>query len=213
MSSELELFFLIVLFYLYDSSVLLYSNEAVLTRDSRGHWSVAVGWTGFLFAGRALQVLNPFTPHRPSFRLYWNSGSTVVDTTDQSWSEPMAKLTALAPFTLTAGIGLFVVLPLGLFTALGVYADLAGMALFYGATAAALYRVKRLGLLEATDLRRFLGFAFECLACPPFGVNMVRRMALAKKISEPLPLAGARLLDPAAWGQLKQRIGELESRS
>lgn len=182
-------------------------------RDSRGHWSVAVGWTGFLFAGRALQVLNPFTPHRPSFRLHWNSDSAVLGTTDQSWSEPLAKLTALAPFTLTAGIGLFVVLPLGLFTALGRYADFAGMALFYGATAAALYRLRRLGLLEVTDRRRFVSFAFECLACPPFGVNLVRRMALAKKIPEPLPLAGERLLDAAAWDQLKQRIGELESRS
>ena len=205
MSTELELFLLVVLFYIYDSSVFLYSNEAILTRDSAEHWAASVGWTGFVFAGRVLCMLNPFTPHKPSYRLHWDFNSLVVETAERSWTESAATIKALAPFTLTAGVGLFVLLPLGLFTPLGVYADAAGMGFFYIATVCALYRVKYLGLLESSDLKRFVGFAFECLACPPFGVNMVRRISLTRRIAEPLPLAGARLLDGPSWDALRTR--------
>ena len=205
MSTESELFLLIVLFFLYDSSVFLCSNEAILTCESAEHWTASVGWTGFVFAVRVLCMLNPFTPHKPSYRLHWDFNSLAVETADRAWTESAATIKALAPFTLAAGVGLFALLPLGLFTALGIYADAAGMGLFYTATACALYRVKRLGLLDSPDSKRFVGFAFECLACPPFGVNLVRRISLSRPIPEPLPLAGARLLDAPSWDQLRSR--------
>jgi hypothetical protein len=41
------------------------------------------------------------------------------------------------------------------------------------------------------------------MACPPFAVNMVRRIALAQPVRESLALAGARLLDSADWGRLR----------
>jgi hypothetical protein len=56
--------------------------------------------------------------------------------------------------------------------------------------------------------KRFFGFAFECLACPPFGVNMIRRITLADRVTEPLPVAGARLLDAAQWAGLQARCLE-----
>jgi hypothetical protein len=205
LSSELELFSLVVLFYLYDSSVLLYSNEAILAPESANRWSASVGWTGFVLAGRVLCMLNPFSPHKPAFRLHWDFNSLVVDTADRSWTESAAALKGLTPYTLAAGIGLFILLPLGLFTPLGLYADAAGMVLFYLATAWALYRVKRLGWFEAAGRKGFAGFAFECLACPPFGVNIVRRLSLSQRVLEPLPLAGARLLDAFSWVELRSR--------
>jgi hypothetical protein len=63
--------------------------------------------------------------------------------------------------------------------------------------------LRRSGLLAALDRWRFLGFAFECLACPPFAVNIVRRITLAERISEAVPLAGVRLLDADSWARLR----------
>ena len=203
MSYEFELFLLAVLFYLYDSSVLLYSNEAVLIRDRRHHWTAATGMAGFMFAGRVLCVLNPFTPHCPSFRLNWNLYSLEAGASDQSWSERTRQLNALAPLTGVAGVSLYVILPLGLFTALGPYAILPALAALYGSAGLALYHVHRQRLLAAPNRKRFIGFAFECLACPPFAVNMVRRITLADRISEPLPLAAVRLLDAGGWAHLR----------
>jgi hypothetical protein len=203
LSYEVELFALAILFYLYDSSVLLYSNEAVLTCDSAQHWTAATGWVGFVLAGRALCVLNPFTPHRPAFRLNWKFSGLEAENTDLSWSERTLQLKALAPMTLTAGLALFILLPLGMFTALGSYAVIPALVLLYGSTILALLLLRRKRTLASFERRRFIAFAFECLACPPFAVNMVRRITLANRISEPLPLAAVRLLDAAGWAQLR----------
>jgi hypothetical protein len=202
LSYEIGLFGLAVFFYLYDSTVLLYSNEAVLASDFRQHWSAATGTAGFLLAGRTLCMLNPFTPHRPSFRLRWDFNSLAQ--APQSPSMDRAHdLKVLAPTTLAAAIGLYVLLPLGMFTALGAYAVIPALVLLYGSIVVSLFLVRRRKILIAAGGRRFLSLAFECMACPPFGVNMVRRTTLGLGIAEPLPLAGVRLLDAVAWAKLR----------
>jgi hypothetical protein len=192
-----------MLLYLYDSSVLLYSNEAVLTCDGKGRWSARTGFAGFLLAGRTLCVLGPFTPHRPAFRLSWDFNSLEPKSGQTQWSERARALNALMPTTLAAGLALFMVLPLGMFTALGAYAVIPALILLYGSIIISLVLVRRRRMLIAPDGRRFLALAFECLACPPFGVNMVRRSTLGLSITEPLPLAAARLLDVAGWAELR----------
>jgi hypothetical protein len=202
LSYEIGLFALAVFFYLYDSTVLLYSNEAVLACDIRRHWSAATGRAGFLLAGRTLCVLNPFTPHRPTFRLRWDFNS-LAQAPQSQWMERAQELKVLAPTTLSAGIGLYVLLPLGMFTALGAYAVIPALVLLYGSIIASLFLVRRRKILVAPGGMRFLSLAFECMACPPFGVNMVRRTTLGLGIAEPLPLAAVRLLDAAGWTKLR----------
>lgn len=203
MSYEVELLALAVIFYLYDSSVLLYSNEAIFTCDSAQHWAATTRRTGFMFAGRSLRVLNPFTPHRPSFRLSWNFNRLESDGKDPSWSARAQEFKILAPTTLVGGIALFLLLPLGMFSDLGRYAVIPALFLLYGSTLLALFRLRRKGPLAALGRWRFLGFAFECLACPPFAVNIVRRITLADRIVEPVPLAAVRLLDADSWVRLR----------
>ncbi len=203
MSYELGLFGLAILFYLYDSTVLLYSNEAVLTCDGKRRWRVWTGFPGFLLAGRTLCMLNAFTPHRPSYRLSWDFNSLEARPNQTQWTESAHDLNALMPTTLSAGLGLFVLLPLGMFTALGAYAVIFALILIYGSIMFSLLLVRRRRMLIASDRRHFLALAFECLACPPFGVNMVRRTTLGLRIAEPLPLAAVRLLDAAGWSRLR----------
>jgi hypothetical protein len=202
LSYEIGLFGLAVFFYLYDSTVLLYSNEAVLACDRRLRWSAATGWAGFLFAGRTVCLLSPFTPHRPSFRLRWDYNS-LVQAPPSPWMDRAQELKVLAPTTLSAAIGLYVLLPLGMFTALGAYAVIPALVLLYGSLGVSLFLVRRRKILIAPGWTRFLSLAFECMACPPFGVNMVRRTTLVCRIAEPLPLAAVRLLDAPGWGKLR----------
>ena len=75
--------------------------------------------------------------------------------------------------------------------------------LLYGSIMVSLVIVGRRHLLMVSGWRRFLVLAFECVACPPFGVNMVRRITLNERITEPLPLAAAHLLDVAAWAGMR----------
>lgn len=204
MSYEIGLFGLAVAFYLYDSTLLLFSNEAVLSCDGRRNWRAMTGTAGFLLAGRTLCVLSPLTPHRPSFRLSWDFNSLQSKADEFDWTERAHQWKGLAPWTLAAAIGLFVLLPIGMFTPLGAYAVIPALVLLYGSIMVSLVIVGRRRLLIVPGWRRFLVLAFECVACPPFGVNMVRRTTLGERIAEPLPLAAARLLDAAGWAALRE---------
>ncbi len=209
MSYETELLGLALLLYLYDSSVLLYSNEAIFSCNRARQWSVSTGWAGFTFAGRTLCILNPFTPHHPAFRLAWDVASVETPAGDSAWSDRAPLFDRLAPTSGLAWIALFVMLPLGLFTAAGAYAVVPALVLLYASSLLGLWRLRRLWSLQpSTTLgppspRRFIGFAFECLACPPFAVNMIRRVTLQERIAEPVPLAGIRLLDAERWNRLR----------
>jgi hypothetical protein len=205
LSHEVELLILAVIFYLYDSSVLLYSNEAILTCDNARRWSATTGWIGFVLAGRSLCLLNPFTPYRPAFRLSWDFNRLEAETDDRDWPKRAQEFKSIAPLTVTAGIALFLLLPVGMFTELGRYAVIPAVIILYGSILLALWQVRRKRILAAVGRKHFWGFAFECLACPPFAVNMVRRITLADRIAEPLPLAGVRLLDADRWADLRDR--------
>jgi hypothetical protein len=211
LSYAVELFALAILLYVYDSSALLYVNEAILIRETRAHWTTTSGWRGFVFAGRSLCILNPFTPHWPAFRLGWNLGVPTAENSNQDWPHTADELRKLAPFTSIAGVALFVILPLGVFTRWSIYAAIPALIVLYASTAVALFRLHRSKILAAGGRSHFWAFAFECMACPPFAVNMVRRISLAQPVRESLALAGARLLDPADWGRLRgDLIGYLE---
>jgi hypothetical protein len=203
LSYELELIALAAMFYLYDSSVLIFSNEAILTSAGAERWSAIAGGTGFSLAGRTLCILNPLTPYRPSFRLHWDFETLELGRADPLWSNRAQEFKTFAPLSVIAGVALFLLLPLGMFSDLGRYAVIPALFLLYGAIVLALIRLYRKRVSLSMSGRRFWGFAFECVACPPFGINMVRHLTLADRVGEPAPLAAARLLDPARWGQFR----------
>jgi hypothetical protein len=116
------------------------------------------------------------------------------------------SLAVLTPFVATAALALYVLLPLGLISPLGLGALVPALVLLYGSIAAAL----RLLYLRRAALALTRGqcavLAFECLACPPFGVNLVRRIALAKRCAVRFPDAAVRLLEPPRWQALEREL-------
>ena len=197
MSYEVELIALAVVLFLYDSTVLLYANEAIFTCTRKQEWNVLTSLPGVLIGGRRVCFLPPFALHSPSARLRWNLYATEQVAGDVAWSQELPKLSSAAPWTINAGIGLFVLLPMGLFTPLGEFAVIPAVCLIYGSIIAALFVIRWNCKLPALSRAKFAGFAFECLACPPFGVNLVRRCSLMSQVDEALPTAAERLLDAA----------------
>jgi hypothetical protein len=196
-SSELQLIALAALLWLSDSALLLYADEVVFSCRGRSGWRVSTGLRRFLIRGRQLCLLNPFAFYRPSVRLRWNIHAAEEDTqADTAWSSELHRFSVAAPCSVTAFVGLFVLLPLGLFTPLGARAILPAVVLVYGCIAAALLVIRLRCRMPAFSKLQFAGFAFECLACPPFGISTVRRAALRTQVSEPLTHAAVRLLSP-----------------
>jgi hypothetical protein len=196
-SAELQLVALAGLLWLSDSALLLCADEVVFSRRGRGGWRVSTGLRGFLISGRQLCLLNPLAFYRPAVRMRWNIYAAEEDRqADTAWSGQLESFSVVAPCSVAAFVGLLVLLPLGLLTPLGLRAILPAVVLIYGAIAAALLLIRRCCPVPSFTRLQFAGFAFECLACPPFGVNAVRRAALRTQVSEPLAHAAVRLLSP-----------------
>ena len=183
--------------YLYDSALLLYFDEGILTPGRRGRWRVLFGSEGFRLMGRGLLIPNPLFPHQPLFRLAWRFPSPGRPV-DAHWPARRALFRPLAAAVWGIGAALFVVLPLGLF-ALGESALLLAALLLYASIAAALVWTGvnrgRLGVSRA----RMAALAFESLACPPFALNLVRRISAAMPIDEDLVRAARALQAPRDW--------------
>jgi hypothetical protein len=204
LSYEVELLALAVLLYLYDSTLLLYANEAILSFTGRRGWHVSTGWNGFHIAGRRVCMLNPFTLCRPCVKLRWNLYSPDAPGADESWSQELPKLRGIAPWSIAAAAAMFVLLPLGLFTPLGAHAVLPAITVLYGSILVASLFMRRHCPLPALTGARFAGLTLECLACPPFGVNLIRRAALLSVVREPLLCAAARLLPGSECNALRE---------
>jgi hypothetical protein len=212
LSYESELIALAVLLYLYDSTVLLYANEAVLIRANSNRWTAATGWEGVGIANRLVYVLNPFTPHRPTFRLSWNYHSLTSESPSvQQWPQDASRLSRLTPIGPLVGLGLFIVLPTGLFTAAGSYAVIPALFMIYGSTAVGLLLLYRSKAAISLSTKGFAAIAIECLLCPPLAINVLRRATLGFHVRECVPTAAARLLLPEEWARLREHcIGRID---
>jgi hypothetical protein len=213
-SHEVLLQLLVVGFYLQDSLQALAPNEAVLVRGWRGRWHAAFGQRGWKIAGRELLLPNPFTPHRPLFRLAWRMEGSA----EATQPKPARELTVppdidrLRPFVIVAGLALFVLLPLGLFSRAGTLLAIAAVVLLYVNNLLALSLAYRWRDRLGVDKRRLVSMALECLACAPYGLNLVRRLCALTNPQEDFTQAARRLIPSeelqSAHAQCLARIEE-----
>src|SRR5258706_16411317 len=82
--------------YLYDSTLLLYCNEGVLTPRGKADWSVGFGSDHARILGKEVFIPNPFLPHRPLFRLSWRwEGNSSEE--EENWTAHKTSLGPMAP--------------------------------------------------------------------------------------------------------------------
>jgi len=186
--------------YLFDSTLLLYSNELLFARRG-GRWSFATG-SALLLAGRRVCLLNPLTPATAQFRVRWSEADTRQQ--QESREELDAFLAALGPlryFVIILWV-LLLALPLELFL-LGTGVELLVlMAAFYGVVLASLgYIYVRRRELRVSG-RSFLALSFDSLACAPFAINLVRKLALRRGLAgNPIDFA-RRAFEPETFSAL-----------
>jgi hypothetical protein len=200
--------------YLFDSMLLLYSNEVLfLRRGSR--WSFAMS-SALMLGGRRLCFVNPLAPFLPQFRVRWSEGDTRQE--QERVEELNAFLAALRPlqYLVTALLLLLLALPVDLYV-FGTGPELlALMAAFYVIILAALVYVyvrrRALGLSAGS----FLALAFDSLACAPFAINLVRKLSMRRSLAgNPIDFA-RQTFDANTFPALIQaicgRVGEEQQR-
>lgn len=162
--------------YFYDSSLLLSSNEALLSPGRNGRWFALFGTERFQIRGKEPFLPNPLLPHRPLYRFSWNTEGLVGPS--EQWMAPADVYSILAPSIWLMLVALFVLIPLGLFSRLGNLAVAAGIIFFYVNALMALSLVWFKRSDYGLSCRRFCALAVESLTCPPFAINLVRHLSL-----------------------------------
>jgi hypothetical protein len=204
-------------FWLFDSLLMLYGNEAVLLASGRAGWRLVAG-SGWLFAGRRLALPDPLRPWQPAWRLvHMPPAAGETPRGDESLPAELAAIEALRgalrplgwlvtalQWALLPGLALEIVLlgtgPALLVVLAVIYAlVLAGGALVVAGRA-------RLQLSRAAAWT----LAAEGLLCPPFAINVVRKLSLRVPLrGDALGLA-TKLCDAGSVEALRQRLARDE---
>lgn len=186
--------------YAYDALILLAPNEAVLVRQGQG-WRAVFGALHWRLAGREPCLPGLLAPHRPFVRLAWQFEGEPSGVPRRP-VQALPGLGALALCSWLSALTLFMLLPLALFVPWGTGLRLAVIALLYGVNLTALVLLhgicRRLGVPAA----RYWSTAFECLVCPPFCINLMRRACEWAGQDEDFLRACQRLLSSEALAQV-----------
>lgn len=187
--AEYELAAAIVLIYLIDCVVLLYSNEGIVKRHGQ-RWRIDFGSVQPWIAGRRVALLHPLTPLIEAYRASWHivdgfGGGEVVDATRSQFDARLPAWESLAPYVAGAWLLVLVALPL----ALCLRNTLAFVIIAAIAWASVWILVIRLWSLRgALGVSRgaFAMVAFECIACPPNAANLVRKLSMRMNVDTDL---------------------------
>jgi hypothetical protein len=176
-----------IAFYLYDCTQLLWHNELLFVRAG-SRWR-AEGPSDISWLGRRLYLPNPLLPQRPGFKVHWN----LNDTRAAAAPVPAEFLRALRP------IGFVTMLLCGLLLLLPLISWMLGAGLVMLLLFAAYYGLILLALAFMLARRKILqlpgsacaSLAFDALACAPFAINLVRKIALRRGMEgDPVAFAG-----------------------
>jgi len=190
--------------YLFDATLLLYSNELMFVRRA-GRWSYAAS-SALLLAGRRVYFSNPLAPATPHFRVRWLETDTRQE---QEASAALASfLAALKPLQFLVALLLVILAALPVELAMfGTGVELLVlMAAFYGVILVALAIVYARRRALCVSGKAFLALAFDALACAPFAVNLVRKLCLRRSLAgNPIQFARQNF-DPGSFSTLLRAV-------
>jgi hypothetical protein len=189
--------------YLYDSALLLYRDEGVVSTVGRAGWAVRFG-SGIQIRGRYLFMPSPLMPHRAIFRLVWKPETTVA--ADRRWTERRTLFEPLMPLVWGMLVSIFVLVPAVLFLRLGDAMLLAAIAFLYLNILVLLGWIALKRASFGLTGRRFAALAFEALVCSPFALNLVRKISAEMPVEENLVDAAKRLQKTHDWEASRRQI-------
>ena len=184
--------------YLYDSAILMFSNEALLIPKANDHWFVGFGSNGTTFKGKGVYIPNPFLPVQPLFKLTWNIEGEAKGFV-HPWTANRAGYGRLVPLVWSLAALTFILLPVVLFKRLGDTLILLSFCLIYANVLSIMLALwLNRERFELTH-RGLVAMSLDLLVCPPFALNIIRRLSLKVNITEDFIHAAQRLQTSIDW--------------
>jgi hypothetical protein len=179
-----------IAFYLYDCAIRLCSNELIYMRTAQA-WRVTGGFDVFIF-GRRLCLPGLLSPHALLVRVAWSEDDARPVATEWPPSSLRRALRPLQVICSVLHVMLLVLLPV-FSIALGAgFPLLALFAVFYFLTIVALIVIYSRRDTLGLDMKTYWLLAVDVVFCPPFAVNIVRKISLRCRLDgNPLAFATA----------------------
>ena len=180
LSTEALIVLGVIAFYIYDSAILVYSNNLVFS-ESFGRWFVFFPSESWRISGKLLFIPNPLIPCNLLFLSNWTTSERLSEDKLNNLLELINAARPLRIVVMSLMILLIIILPLSIFnygvgfitlmSLLLIYIIILGMLIY-----TFLYR-RKLGL----DTKVFFSLAFEAISCPPFALNIIRKITLRQQ--------------------------------
>ena len=177
-SAEVWLMLLALALYVYDAALLLQSDELVLVRGDASRWIPRFGANGWKLGGKEPLVPNLLTPWRSLVRIRWNFelGLEKQRTSDGPHLPRIGLVPRLAVVVLMVLI--FVAFPICLFVYPVTSVTLSVVAMIYVGCIVVLASLRRDWTSLGLKRPAFWKLCGECITCPPFCINAVRKVSL-----------------------------------
>ncbi len=188
--------------YAYDAVLFLERTQAVVVRDRQG-WRASFGLRSWTIGGREPWFPNPLKGHRPAYVVNWPMLAEPQTSAAVQLDETL-DFKIIGSCVLLSTFCLFVLLPLGLFTRAGSVLTLFVIALMTVSTGVAVGVAARHKERLRLSQGKLWSLAIECLLCPPFSLNLVRRICALQAIDEEIEPIAARLFTRAAQQQMHE---------
>ena len=169
-------------FYLYDSALLLFVNELVFAK-AFGQWVFGIPSLHWRLRGKVLYIPNPLMPNAPLFRFAWSTDpEPLAADAVQDTENLISSLRSLSILALLLLVLMLVALPLILFKLGTGFWFILTLALVYLTIIAMLATAYRKRAVFGLDLKDVLHLTFESITCPPFAINLVRKISLRYRV-------------------------------
>ncbi len=179
LSFEVLLFIGAIGFYLYDSKLLLYSNEVVFIRNSK-KWMFICPGNNWLFLGKSPYIPNPLTPGSAIFRLYWSEKPRSAEIDVLSIEEFISALRPVRYLVNFLIMQFVIPLPLILF----LYGSGPQLLIIFGTIYLNIVLILILVFINKNHLgitnKFFITLMYESIVCAPYALNIVRKITLKR---------------------------------
>ncbi|QNP48495.1 hypothetical protein [Diaphorobacter aerolatus] len=198
---EAQIVVAICAFYLYDACITARVNEGLLLRGWRG-WRCRLGVQGLEARRKFLLWPALMRPHLPVYRLNWQNTDLAMNRHPKAVEAMQADATTYRAFRVPIyllALALLVILPVTLLGHMGDVARLCAVLLVYLFTACLSVMTWRYGSRHDELRAQARSLSLQVLLCPPFALNVVRKLSLLHVFACSLPEAAMRVLPREDW--------------
>jgi hypothetical protein len=183
LSSEALLIIGVIGFYIYDSLHLVFHNQIIFTETSKD-WGAIFPGNRFRVGSKFIYLANVFMPFQSVFLFSWPAIEKSPNKTQlNTLNKFLNSLIIFRILSVILWLTLIIVLPPILLMYGTIFNLLTLMAVIYFTATLMVFFLWRLKKELNLSNKDFLSIAMDVLACPPFGINVVRKITLKQKLN------------------------------